>query len=118
MADLTFAQLDAQLPASAMTVSGSDVIVSLKDLMGESAVALADAKVSEFVSKLLDACAKAQTAYNAANGANDADLNSFPSPIAGIPTQDAVTGDWLTTFTHTVSVNVPLSRNETTGVTL
>jgi hypothetical protein len=115
--DLTLAQLDAQLPASAMTVSGSDVIISLKDLMGETSVALADAKVSEFISKLLDACAKAQNVYNAANATNDPDLNSFPSPIAGIPTQDTA-GDWFTTFTHTVNVQVPLNRNETTGVTL
>jgi hypothetical protein len=118
MADLLLSQLDAQLPAAAMTVSGSDVVISLQALMGETAVALTDAKVSEFISKLLDACAKAQVVYNAANASGDADLNSFPSPIAGIPIQDSISGEWYSSFTHTVSVNVPLSRNETTGVTL
>jgi hypothetical protein len=117
MADLLLSQLDAQLPAAAMVEASGDVTISLKALMGESAVALTDAKVSEFVSKLLDACSKAQVAYNAGNGANDADLNSFPSPIAGIPIQDEA-GEWYSSFTHTVSVNVPLSRNDTTGVTL
>jgi hypothetical protein len=118
MADLTLSQLDAQLPADAMVAAGGDVMISLKALMGEDAVALNDAKVSEFVSKLLDACSKAQALYNSANANGDADLNSFPSPIAGIPVQDAVSGFWYSSFTHTVSVNVPLSRNETTGVTL
>lgn len=115
--DLSLAQLDAQLPAAAMVEANGDVVISLKALMGEAAVALTDAKTSEFVSKLLDACAKAQVAYNAANPANDADLNSYPSPIAGVPIQDEA-GNWYSSFTHTVSVNVPLSRNETTGVTL
>ncbi|NJR41150.1 MAG: hypothetical protein HC781_22790 [Leptolyngbyaceae cyanobacterium CSU_1_4] len=87
-------------------------------MMGETAVALTDAKVSEFVSKLLDACAQAQAAYNAGNPTNDADLNSFPAPIAGAPIQDSTSGEWYSAFTHTVSVNVPLSRNDTTGVTL
>lgn len=118
MADLTLAQLDAQLPAAAMTEASGDVTISLKALTGETAVALADMKVSEVVSRLLDGCAKAQELYNSSNGANDADLNSFPAPIAGVPVQDPTTGEWYSAFTHTVSVSVPLSRTETTGVTL
>lgn len=118
MADLLLSQLDVQLPVAAMVEAGGDVTISLKALMGETTVSLADPKVSEFVSKLLDACSKAQTAYNSANATADADLNSFPAPFAGVPIQDAITGEWYSAFTHTVSVNVPLSRNETTGVTL
>ena len=118
MADLLLSQLDLQLPAAAMVEAGGDVTISLKALMGETAVSLTDAKVSEFVSKLLDACSKAQTAYNSSNATADADLNSFPAPIAGVPIQNATTGEWYSAFTHTVSVNVPLSRNDTTGVTL
>ncbi|NJO51975.1 MAG: hypothetical protein HC840_24060 [Leptolyngbyaceae cyanobacterium RM2_2_4] len=114
--DLTFANLEAALPPGSVVddVATNDIKISLKALMGEAAVDFADPKVSEAISKLLDGCAKAQTAFNAASAT---DLNSYPAPTPGIPTQDA-DGNWYASFTHSVTVNIPLNRNETSGVVL
>lgn len=116
MPDLSFNQVDDNLPAGAIIddAANTDVKISVKALLGEPAVSLADGKISEFVSKFLDACSKAQSSYNTAQAV---DLNSYPAPIPGIPVQDDQ-GNWYATFTHTVSVNVPLNRNETSGVIL
>jgi hypothetical protein len=114
--DLTFGDLEDNTPPGSIIIdaANNDIRISLKALMGEAAVAMADAKVSEAISKLLDSCAKAQVAFNAASAT---DLNSYPSPTPGIPTQDA-NGNWYASFTHTVTVNIPLNRNETSGVVL
>ncbi|NJL39029.1 MAG: hypothetical protein HC833_21840 [Leptolyngbyaceae cyanobacterium RM1_406_9] len=114
--DLTFANLETAVPSGAIfrDETNSDIKISLKALMGENAVNWGDAKVSEAISKLLDGCSKAQTAFNAASAT---DLNSYPAPTPGIPTQDA-DGNWYASFTHTVTVNIPLNRNETSGVAL
>lgn len=116
IADLSFAALDQALPDGAIVedVPNNDVKISLKVLMNEANVALGDSKVSEAVSKLLDACAKAQVAFNTAS---PVDLNSYPFPTPGIPTQDS-DGNWFATFTHTVSVTIPLNRDQTSGVVL
>jgi uncharacterized MnhB-related membrane protein len=111
MSDLTLQNIQAKLPAGAIVLDGAndDVRVSLKALMGESAVALTDAKVGEFVSKLLDACAAAQVDYNAAPGP---DIRSYPTPTASTPIRNATTGQYSSNFTYSVSVAVPLNRDE------
>lgn len=112
MSDLTFTQLVAQLPTNAIVADApnNDVKISLKALMGESTVALTDEKVGEFISKFLDACAAAQTAFNA-NVSNTYDFRSYPSASAGSPVKDATTGQYSATFTYTCSLSIPLNRD-------
>lgn len=112
MADLTFTQLQDKLPAGAVTLDAgnSDVLISLKALMAESAVALSDAKVGEAISKILDGAASAQTAYNADAG-NAKDLRSYPAPTVGTPIKDATSGVYSSTFTYTTSVAIPLNKD-------
>lgn len=109
MADLTFQFLDNELPTGAVTFSADDVVISVKTLIGEATVGLNDEKVSEFVSKLLAACAAAQTTYNDGSPANA--LTSFPAPTLGAP-RSLSTGETVTTRTHTVSVVAPISLDD------
>lgn len=112
MADLKFSQIQAKLPANAITYDSAttDVRISLKALMGESSVQLTDAKVGEAISKLLDACAAAQLDYNV-DSANPKDLRSYNAAIASSPVKDATTGIYASTFNYTVSVQIPLDKN-------
>lgn len=112
MADLTFTLVQGKLPANAIVYDSgtTDVRISLKALMGETSVALADAKVGEAISKLLDACAAAQTDYNA-NVANPKDLRSYPSPTVGAPIRDSTTGIYSSTFTYSTSLSMPLNKD-------
>lgn len=91
MADLTLTQLQAKLPAGALTLdaANNDVKLSLKALMNEATVALTDTKVGEAISKLLDGAASAQSDYNA-DAANLKDLRSYPAPAVGTPIKDAI----------------------------
>lgn len=113
MPDLTFTQVAAQLPANSITLSGSDVVISTRLIMGETTVALADQKIGEFISKLLDACSKAQDAHNASNNPK---FRSYNAPSSGTPTRNPTTGEFSSTFTYTVSVNIPLNRNTVDAV--
>lgn len=111
MPDLSFLNVQAKLPAGAIVADGAnnDVRISLKALMGESAVDLTDEKVGELLSKLLDACAAAQVDYNAAPGP---DIRSYPTPTASTPIRNATTGLYSSNFTYSVSVAIPLNRDE------
>jgi len=111
MADLTVQQLLDKLPASSMTETADDVTLSLKTLMGETAVQLADEKVAEFFTKLLGAAAAAQVDYNAANETN---LTGYPNPTFGTPTADG-SGNIYSRRSHTVVVQVPVNVDETVG---
>jgi len=112
MADLTFTQIAATAPANAITLDAdnNDVVISLKALMGETSVALADPKVGEAISKLLDAASAAQVAYNADSG-NAKDLRSYPAPSVGTPVRDTTSGVYSSTFTYTTSVAIPLNKD-------
>lgn len=112
MADLSVQQLIDKLPASTATETADDVTISLKTLMGETSVQLADEKVAEFFTKLLGAASAAQVDYNAANETN---LTGYPNPTFGTPTSDG-SGNIFSRRTHTVSVNVPVDVDETVGV--
>lgn len=116
MADLTFTNLAAQLPANALVedAGNNDVTISLKTLMGETAVALTDEKVSEAISKLLSGASAAQTAYNATDPAPTTPLNGFPSPTRGNPVTQT-DGSIVSVKTHTIRVSVPLQESEITG---
>ncbi len=112
MADLTIQQVIDKLPAGSATETADDVTISLKTLMGEASVQLADEKTAEFLTKLLGACASAQVDYNAANETN---LTGYPNPTFGTPTADN-SGGIFSRRTHTVTVNVPVDVDETVGV--
>lgn len=117
MADLTFTQLQAQALAGAIVDdnTNNDVKISLKALMGETAVDLTDTKVGEAISKLLDACSAAQIAYNADAG-NAKDLRSYPAPSVGTPIKDATSGVYSSTFTYSTSVAIPLNKDTVTAL--
>lgn len=83
--------------------------------MGETSVALADAKVGEAISKLLEGASAAQITYNADAG-NTKDLRSYPAPAVGTPVRDTTTGVYSSTFTYTTSVAVPLNRDSVTAL--
>ena len=109
MADITFQYLDNALPTGAVTASADDVVISVKTLIGEATVGLNDEKVSEFVSKLLSACAEGQSAFNATSPPNT--ITSYPSPTLGAPRQ-LPTGNTVTSRTHTVTVVAPVSLDD------
>lgn len=114
MADLTLQQVADQLPAGSFTETADDVTVSLKALTGNAAVQLADEATAEAVSKLLQGCASAQTAYNAGNP--PANLTSYPNPTFGAPVSDG-SGGFNATRTHSVSVRAPLNLDDITAQT-
>jgi hypothetical protein len=81
MAQITFTDLAAQLPVGTLTETVDDVQISLKALMGETSVQLADDKVIELMAKLGQAGYNSQVAFNAVVG-ND-DISAFSAPFPG-----------------------------------
>lgn len=116
MTDLTFANLNTALGGSAITASGSTLTIDCSVLMGESAIALSDAKVAEFITRVLDAAAAAEEAFNA-NPANTTKLSSYPQPISGIPFIDAVDNNFYVSSTYSFQSRAPLNKAATTAVT-
>lgn len=108
MPDLTFSNVSAKLPSNSITASDGDVLISVKAVCGESSVNLSDQKLGEFLAKFLEACSKAQTDYNAINTPK---FRSYNPPAAGAPFVDSDSGDYYSTFTYTVSVDIPLNRD-------
>ncbi|WNZ24845.1 hypothetical protein HJG54_19660 [Leptolyngbya sp. NK1-12] len=108
MPDLTFNNVAAKLPANSLTASGGDILISVKAVMGEANVSLSDQKLGEFIAKFLEACSKAQTDHNAINNPK---FRSYNPPAAGAPFYDTDTGSYHSTFTYTVSVDIPLDQN-------
>ena len=113
MSDISFHELAQQLPSNAIVASGDTVLIDLKRLMGESAVATPDRKVGEALSKLLVAAAKTQDVYNQTAAQP---LNSYFHPSYGIPTQTEG-GGLYAIRTHYLTVQLPLNLSEITGVT-
>jgi hypothetical protein len=116
MADLNFQELQAQLPVGAIVADtpNNDILISIKNLIGESTVSLLDPKLSEALSKLLDGCSKAQVVYNA-DVTKPNDLRSYNSPTVGVPVPDS-TGQYAATFTYVFSVKIPLNKDSTVAV--
>lgn len=84
--DLTFAQIQANLPANTITYNGAndDIVISLKTLTGDEFTALTNDGVCEVIYKLLRACQQAQAIANEAPGVEDDEiLLSFPAPTNG-----------------------------------
>jgi hypothetical protein len=114
MADLTFANVNAAATAPFITATGATLTIDCAALMGETAIALSDAKVSEFATRLLDAFAAAQSVYNVANPL--APLAGFPPSLGGVPELDAIDSKYYVTTTHSVATRAPLDKAQTTGV--
>lgn len=115
MADLTFANLNTALGGSAISASGSSLTIDCSILMGESAIALTDQKVAEFITRLLDATAEAQDTYND-DPANTTKISSYPQPVSGVPFVDAATGDFYVSSTYSFQSRAPLNKAATTAV--
>lgn len=105
--DLSYANLQAALPTGAITVQGDDLLISVRAVLGEPTVALNNAKVSEFIAKLLEGTSQAQESFNRSNSV---DLNSYPRPVPGIP-QRREDGSWNVTLTYTVAIQAPVDLN-------
>ncbi|WP_425216771.1 hypothetical protein [Tumidithrix helvetica] len=113
-ADLTFANLNTALGGSVLSATGAVLSIDCSLLMGETGIALTDAKVSEFMTRVLDACATAQVAYNLANPT--AQLAGFPPSNGGVPELDPTDGKYYITTRQEMLSRAPINKNETTGV--
>lgn len=113
MADLAFNALVSKLPSGAIIADSGDVLISVRKVMGETGANLTDQKLGEFLSKILEACSKAQDDWNAVNSPK---FRSYNAPSAGTPVRNATTGEYSATFTYTISVNIPLNRDTVDAV--
>lgn len=116
MTDLTFANLNTALGDTVFSTSGANLTIDCSKLMGESAIALSDQKVAEFLTNLLDAASEAETAYNADTN-NTVKLASYPTPVSGIPSFDTATNSFYVSSTYSFSSRAPLNKAQTTAVT-
>jgi len=116
MTDLTFANLNTALGGAAISASGSNLTIDCSVLMGESAIALSDEKVAEFLTRLFDATAAAEETFNA-NPANTTKLDSYPLAVSGVPFYDSVTQQYFVTSTYSFQSRAPLNKAATTAVT-
>lgn len=81
--DLTWEQLNTELGgAGKITVSGGNVIISPSAVTGDTIDALTKGGVIEFLSKLLEAAARAQTTVNQGQAVGER-LAAFPAPQYG-----------------------------------
>lgn len=113
MPDLTFNALKAKLPANAVTAANGDVLISVKAVMGESSVVIDDQKVGECIAKILDAASLAQNDHNAVNTPK---FRSYNAPSTGAPFRNPTTGIYYSTFTYSLSVQIPLNRDTVDAV--
>jgi hypothetical protein len=116
MTDLTFGNLNTALGGSAISASGSSLTIDCSVLMGESAIALTDAKVAEFLTRFLEAAANAQDTFNE-NPANTTKLSSYPQPVSGIPFFDPASNNYFVSSTYSFQSQAPLNKAATTAVT-
>lgn len=88
--DLTWAELQAELPAGSITLVGNDIQISVSALSGgDTFAALTDSGVVELLYKLRLAAGRAQVTVNAAlDPAVDTPLAAFPTFSFGIPSDD------------------------------
>jgi hypothetical protein len=117
MTDLTFGNLNTALGGSAISASGSTLSIDCSVLMGESAIALTDAKVAEFLTRILEASANAQDTFNA-DPANTTKISSSPQPISGVPFLDSDSGNYFVASTYSFQSQAPLNKAATTAVTV
>jgi len=113
--DLTLADLNAAAGSAVFSVSGANITINAQLLLGEPTFSLSDEKVAELLTRVLSTAAKAQSEYNALP-ANIAKLDSYPTPISGIPFFEVATDQYFVTSTYSFSSRAPLNLAATTAV--
>ncbi len=106
--DLTFEELNTALGATVFSLSGSDIVMSVSALTGDTYAALTDEGVIEALYKLRSACGTAQDTANEALAAGE-QLDSFPGFSFSPP------ADGYVTVTQTQTVRIPLDTATVIG---
>jgi hypothetical protein len=109
--DLTFQQLADAAPTGAITVSGSDVIISMSTLTGDTINTLSQTGVIEACIKLLNAAEIAQATVNTGIVSPNR-LSSFFSSYSSVTTTNGIA---TTQNTRSVSGVVTLNQDAITG---
>ncbi len=106
--DLTFEELNTELGAAVFSLSGSDIVMSVSALTGDTFAALTDNGILEMLYKLRSACGNAQVTVNNGLAAGEA-LDSFP----GFSFSPPADGYVIVTQAHTV--RIPLDSTTVVG---
>lgn len=109
--DLTFQQLANAAPSGAITLSGSDVVISLSTLTGDNIDSLSKTGVVEACIKLLNAAEIAQSQANIGSVSPNR-LNSFFSTFSSVTTTGGIA---TTQNTRSVAGVVTLNQDAITG---
>jgi len=106
--DLTFDEMNTALGGSAISVSGTDVLISVSAITGDAYSALTDEGVIEFLYKFRSACTSAQEVANATL-ADGEKLDSFPGFSFSPPNNNEVR------VTQSHIFKIPLDTSTVTG---
>ncbi|WP_036488030.1 hypothetical protein [Myxosarcina sp. GI1] len=106
--DLTFEELNTALGVDAFSLSGSDIVVSVSAITGDTYTALTDEGTIEFLYKLRSACTTAQDTANEGLTAGE-QLDSFPGFSYSPP------ADGYVTVTQSHTVQIPLDTATVKG---
>lgn len=112
--DLTWNQLKQELAdTSAITLSGTDIVISIGKTTGDTYNSLDNVGVTEFIQKLLVACNKAQVKVNQGVDVGER-LASYPAPNFGTPTRSS-DGILRVTCTQQAVSRLTIDANSTVG---
>ena len=109
--DLTFEELNTALGVEAFSISGSDIVLSLNAITGDTFTDLTNEGAIELLYKLRSACTTAQESANESLQPGE-QLNSFPNFSFSAPANGYVT----VTQSHTV--RIPLDTSSVQGTNL
>lgn len=112
--DITWNQLQTDIGVSgAIQISGSNVLINVSLITGDTYPNLDSVGVIEFARKLLDKCNKTQTRINQGVEVGQR-LASFPNASLGTPTKD-VDGILRITSTQQLVSRLKVDDNQVTG---
>lgn len=115
--DITWQQLATAAPTDAISLVGSDVIVSVSKLTGDSVTALSSMGVIEFCNKLLANAESAQTTINANGSTPLVTPNRLRSFATSYSTQiTLINGTSYNKITRTIESYVALDENNPRGI--
>ena len=114
MADITIAQLSAELPSNCIVLNGGSATLDLNLLSGESSI-VSGTGISESIHKLLTGCEKAQATYNLNKASSQPTIDAFPELFASTPS--LVDDVLISQITHTVNVVAPINTDNITALT-
>lgn len=110
--DLTFDELNDALGGAAVTLNGTDLMISVKAITGDNYGAITDEGVIEFMYKLRSACTQAQEVGNAALPDGEEGLDSFPGFSFSPPANGYVT------VSQSQTVRIPLDSATVIGTSV